>query len=335
MSTLYVIDSPGQRDLILKDGVPHDEHAPVLARVIDWPWMRPWSSPLGDGAKLWARVAEVSKPLGVAFLDTGSALPPRLGLGTDADQRIMVRLKDRSGLREGAWACVEVTTDAREDKGPRGRLIPPIPEVAQSKGKARLLRPATDPFAALLTRAEAVVCRSTPNAVAAIRAAAPDMPIDFFSSDDIDPASPHWQVLNGQRVSLPDGLGLLIEPGLTGTMIDVNAGRAPSDRVRTNTTACAEIGRIVGALNLGGLIVIDFLGLETKAERATVTDALREALTHAVCETDVEPVNHLGVGLVTRARRGFSLVEQQRCLGDIEGRVPVAFARQRQGMIHG
>ena len=34
MSTLYVIDSPGQRDLILKDGVPHDEHAPVLARVL-------------------------------------------------------------------------------------------------------------------------------------------------------------------------------------------------------------------------------------------------------------------------------------------------------------
>ena len=335
MSTLYVIDSPGQRDLILKDGVPHDEHAPVLARVIDWPWMRPWSSPFGDGAKLWARVAEVSKPLGMAFLDTRSALPPRLGPGTGADQRIMVRLKDRSGLREGAWACVEVTTDAREDKGPRGRLIPPIPEVAQSKGKARLLRPATDPLTALLARAEAVVCRSTPDAVAAIRAAAPDMPIDFFANDDIDPASPQWQVLDGQRVTLPDGLGLLIEPGLTGTMIDVNASRAPADRVRTNAIACAEIGRIVDALNLGGLIVIDFLGLETKAERATVTDALREALTHAVCETDVEPVNHLGVGLVTRARRGFSLVEQQRCLGDIDARVPGAFARQRQGIIHG
>ena len=46
MSTLYVIDSPGQRDLILKGGAPHDEHAPVLARVIDWPWMAP-SSPWG------------------------------------------------------------------------------------------------------------------------------------------------------------------------------------------------------------------------------------------------------------------------------------------------
>ena len=198
-----------------------------------------------------------------------------------------------------------------------------------------VLRPATDPLAAMLARAEAVVCRSTPDAVAAIRAAAPDMPIDFFTNDDIDPASPQWQVLDGQRVSLPDGLGLLIEPGLTGTMIDVNASRRPADRVRTNVITCAEIGRIVGALNLGGLIVIDFLGLETKAERATVTEALREALTHAVCETNVEPVNHLGVGLVTRARRGFSLVEQQRCLGDIEGRVPGAFARQRQGMIHG
>jgi ribonuclease G len=142
-------------------------------------------------------------------------------------------------------------------------------------------------------------------------------------------------VLDGQRVSLPNGLGLLFEPGLTGTMVDVNASRAPADRVRTNAAACVEIGRVISALNLGGLIFIDFLGLETKAERTAVTDALREALTHAVCETDVEPVNHLGVGLVTRARRGFSLVEQQRCLGDIEGRVPVAFARQRQEMIHG
>ncbi|MAV48135.1 MAG: hypothetical protein CMM70_09780 [Rhodospirillaceae bacterium] len=335
MSTLYVIDSLGQRDLILKGGAPHDENAPVLARAIDWPWMRPWSSPYGDGAKLWARVAEVSKPLGVAFLDTGNALPPRLSPGTSADQRIMVRLKDRSGLREGAWACVEVTTDAREEKGPRGRLIPPIPEVAQSKGKARMLRPATDPLAALLARAEAVVCRSTPDAVAAIRAAAADIPIGFFANDDIDATAPLWQVLDGPRVNLPDGLGLLIEPGMTGTMIDVNATRASADRMHTNVTACQEIGRIISALNVGGLIVIDFLGLETKGERAIVTGALREALADPVCESDAEPVNHLGIGLVTRARRGFSLVEQQRSLNSIETRVPAAFARQREQMIHG
>ena len=105
------------------------------------------------------------------------------------------------------------------------------------------------------------------------------MPIDFFASDDIDLKLPQWQVLDGRRVSLPNGLGLLFEPGPTGTMIDINASRAPADRVRTNVAACVEIGRVVSALNLGGLIVIDFLGLETKVERAAVTDALREALT--------------------------------------------------------
>ena len=40
MKTLYVIDGPSQRDLIVKAGAPHDLEAPVIHRVIDWPWMR-------------------------------------------------------------------------------------------------------------------------------------------------------------------------------------------------------------------------------------------------------------------------------------------------------
>ena len=115
MKTLYVIDQATQRDLIIRAGAPHDLEAPILAKVIDWPWMRPWSSPFGEGAKVWARVQEISKPLGVAFLDAGKATPPRLNSGVGADSRIMAQLKDRSNLREGAWTCVEIIADARED----------------------------------------------------------------------------------------------------------------------------------------------------------------------------------------------------------------------------
>lgn len=335
MKTLYLIDTPVQRDLILREGAPHDLEAPISQRVIDWPWMRPWSSPFGAGAKLWARVQEVSKPLGVAFLDTGKALPPRLNPGTSADQRTMVQLKERANLREGAWACVEIIADAREDKGPRGRLIPPIPEVAQSKGKAQLLRPAADPLAFLIEQADAVVCPSKPEAVAAVRAIRPDVAIDFFASDAVDARDPQWNVIDGLTVDLPGGLRLLVEPGLTGTMIDVNATVRASERLAVNQRAAQEAARVITALNIGGLVVVDFLNLETKAERATLTEGLRTALEHPVCQTETEPVNHMGIGLVTRARRGFSIPEQQRALANPSGRVPLHYAQALEALNHG
>lgn len=335
MKTLYVIDGPNQRDLIIKDGAPHDLEAPVTHRVIDWPWMRPWSSPYGPGAKLWARVQEVSKPLGVAFLDTGKAIPPRLSQGTNADLRTMVPLKERANIREGSWVCVEIIADAREDKGPRGRLIPPIPEVASSKGKAQLLRPAADPLTALLETVDAVVCHSKPEAVATIRQARTEIAIDFFTTDGIDASDPCWNVIDGMTVALPNGLSLLVEPGFTGTMMDVNATVRASERLETNTRAASEIARVIAALNLGGLIVIDFLNLETKAERALLTEHLRDALVHPVCQSDAEPVNHLGIGLVTRARRGFSIPEQQRALLQIQDRVPLPYATARAASVDG
>ena len=93
--------------------------------------------------------------------------------------------------------------------------------------------------------------------------------------------------------------------------------------------------RVIAALNLGGLIVIDFLNLETKAERGLLTEHLRDALVHPVCQSDAEPVNHLGIGLVTRARRGFSIPEQQRALLQIQDRVPLPYATARAASVDG
>lgn len=336
MKTLYVIDQATQRDLIIRAGAPHDLEAPILAKVIDWPWMRPWSSPFGEGAKVWARVQEISKPLGVAFLDAGKATPPRLNSGVGADSRIMAQLKDRSNLREGAWTCVEIIADAREDKGPRGRLIPPIPEVAQSKGKAQVLRPATDPLAFLAAQVDAVVCSSKPESVQAIREAAPGLPIDFFSQDrDIDPADALWHVTDGLTAYDERGLRVLLETGLTGCMIDVNATVPAAQRLQVNKQAAEIAARSITALNLGGLIVVDFLNMETKAERAALTTALREQLEHPICAIDVEPINHLGVALVTRARRGFSVAEQSRIAGDLPHRIPAPYATALEALTLG
>ena len=108
-----------------------------------------------------------------------------------------------------------------------------------------------------------------------------------------------------------------------------------SERLETNTHAASEIARVIAALNLGGLIVIDFLNLETKAERALLTEHLRDALVHPVCQSDAEPVNHLGIGLVTRARRGFSIPEQQRALLQIQDRVSLPYATARAASVDG
>ena len=116
-------------------------------------------------------------------------------------------------------------------------------------------------------------------------------------------------------------------------MVDVNASRAPADRW-TNVAACAEIGRVVSALNLGGPDRHRFPRAGHGVARTAVTDALREALTHAVCETDVEPVNHLGVGLVTLCPPRLFWLNSSAVWAISKGS-PVALARQAADDPHG
>jgi Ribonuclease G/E len=110
------------------------------------------------------------------------------------------------------------------------------------------------------------------------------------------------------EVALPGGGQLLIEPVRTLSAIDVDAGGSDARGGRgrqaldVNLRAVPEIARQVRLRALSGLIVVDFLDLETKVERQQVADTLAAAFADDPVETSVSPMRASGLVEIARQR---------------------------------
>lgn len=122
-----------------------------------------------------------------------------------------------------------------------------------------------------------------------------------------------WQRLLAPRVWLKSGGYLLIETTEALTAIDINTGRFTGGRdledtiLTTDLEAAREIAWQIRRRNLSGLIVIDFIDLETPAHREQVYQTLVEALGSDRARTTVYPMSPLGMVEMTRQRLRDSL----------------------------
>ncbi|WP_426956199.1 Rne/Rng family ribonuclease [Muricoccus radiodurans] len=97
--------------------------------------------------------------------------------------------------------------------------------------------------------------------------------------------------------------------------IDVNSGRATRDRhiedtaLRTNLEAADEIARQLRLRDLAGLIVIDFIDMESSRNDAMVERRLKEALTQDRARIQVGRISHFGLLEMSRQRLRPSLTE--------------------------
>ncbi len=120
------------------------------------------------------------------------------------------------------------------------------------------------------------------------------------------------------RVPLSGGGWLLFEPGETLTAVDVNSGTASSRRagatradlrLKLNLQATETIARQLRLRAIGGLVVIDFVDMESSADRDRVVKALRGAFADDPARIRVLPMSDLGLVQMTRQRRGAALAE--------------------------
>src|SRR5581483_5075628 len=87
-----------------------------------------------------------------------------------------------------------------------------------------------------------------------------------------------------RRCDLPSGGYLIIEQTEALVSIDVNSGRYTGKKdpektiLRTNLEAAREVARQARLRDLGGIIVCDFIDMETKANRDKVLQELRTHL---------------------------------------------------------
>ena len=111
-----------------------------------------------------------------------------------------------------------------------------------------------------------------------------------------------------QRVDLPTGGYLIIQPTEALISIDVNTGRYTGKRdpestiLRTNLEAAREVARQLRLRDIGGIIVVDFIDMETKSNRDKVLQELRAHLGRDRARTRAFAVSELGLIEMTRQR---------------------------------
>lgn len=115
------------------------------------------------------------------------------------------------------------------------------------------------------------------------------------------------------RVDLPSGGSIVIQPTEALVAIDVNSGRYTGRKdpektiLRTNLDAAREIARQLRLRDLGGIIVCDFIDMESRANRDRVLQELRTHLGRDRARTKALAVSDLGLVEMTRQRIRSSL----------------------------
>jgi ribonuclease G len=128
----------------------------------------------------------------------------------------------------------------------------------------------------------------------------------YAIDDDIDKAL-------DRNVGLKSGGYLIIEQTEAMTTIDVNTGaftgRSNLEETifRTNLEAAATIARQLRLRNLGGIIIIDFIDMQTQTHRRQVLEALEQALASDRARNQICHVSPLGLVEMTRKRTRESL----------------------------
>ncbi|OWY62299.1 ribonuclease E/G, partial [cyanobacterium TDX16] len=118
-----------------------------------------------------------------------------------------------------------------------------------------------------------------------------------------------------RKVWLPSGGSLIIEHTEALSVIDVNTGKNVGTSsleetvYRNNLEAADEIARQLRLRDIGGIIVIDFIDMEVKSNRADVIKRFREALARDKTRTQVFDISELGLVEMTRKRIGEGLLE--------------------------
>ncbi len=114
---------------------------------------------------------------------------------------------------------------------------------------------------------------------------------------------------------LKSGGSLIVDQSEALTAIDVNTGRYVGKRdleetvLRTNLEAVREVVNQLRFRNIGGLIIIDLIDMESAENRDKTYRALQEAIRGDKAKTNILKISELGLVEMTRKRTRENLVQ--------------------------
>ena len=117
------------------------------------------------------------------------------------------------------------------------------------------------------------------------------------------------------RVDLPSGGYIIIEPTEALTVIDVNSGsftRSANSRqtvLWTNCEAALEILRQMKLRNIGGVIVVDFIDMESRRDQFQLLEHFTSTIKDDSARPQIAQLTELGLVELTRRRQGQNIYE--------------------------
>ena len=130
----------------------------------------------------------------------------------------------------------------------------------------------------------------------------------------------------GHKVQLPSGGSIVIDYTEALVSIDINSARATkgsdieTTALNTNLEAADEVARQLRIRDIGGLIVIDFIDMESSKNQREVEDRLRDAVRMDRARIQIGKLSRFGLLEMSRQRLRPSLGESShivcpRCVG--------------------
>ncbi|MEB3229052.1 MAG: Rne/Rng family ribonuclease [Synechocystis sp.] len=117
------------------------------------------------------------------------------------------------------------------------------------------------------------------------------------------------------RVDLPSGGYVIIEPTEALTVIDVNSGSFTHSATSretvlwTNYEAATEIARQLRLRNLGGVIIVDFIDMDSRRDQLKLLEHFNRCLRIDKARPQVAQLTELGLVELTRKRQGQNIYE--------------------------
>jgi ribonuclease G len=124
------------------------------------------------------------------------------------------------------------------------------------------------------------------------------------------------QKIFSRKVWLKSGGYLVIDQTEALISIDINSGKYVNTKdmeetaLMTNLEAAKEIGRQLRLRNVGGIVIIDFIDMESGIHQKLVMKELKESLSKDKAKINIYPFSKLGVVELTRQRIKESIARE-------------------------
>jgi ribonuclease G len=278
------------------------------------------------GSRHLGRVVRVVSALDAALVDIGDERPGFLPLR---------EVPAEINADEGARVVVEVRREAWQDKAPRLTAKVPATPVLNFD-PPRQLFPAPGLAPSLALRVPTMPQRIVTDDVAilvALREAFPQLEIAHHAAADW-PFDLHAAVeaALSQSLLLHHGGTVHIEETRAATLIDVDtgspaAGSSARAAAATNLAAAQLIAKELRRRNIGGAVVVDFVGLDRRDHREQVRRALETALANDPAKPQLLGWTRLGHIELMRPRRGRPLADALLAPAT-RAKLPIALAHE-------